>query len=236
MDVGLYLILVTPGAASLKRYLNINDVTDICKQRGWGYNDHGDAQPFSDEQFKKVAELMGNFAGNPAYRGLFENLASWIVKRLRPRKTFEFGCGPGYLIECLTRMGVDACGLDGNRHFWNDFQVRHYSNRHRYIIDPLFEKPVQKADALISIEVFEHIPDEALHRIMTRVRDEVSPDFIVFSSTPFASEVPCWDVRWGHINLKQPEAWVELFLRYGFRLHDVKPPVTEWAQLYVSAR
>jgi hypothetical protein len=133
-------------------------------------------------------------------------------------------------------MGIDAYGFDGNRHFWGEFQLRHHDIRQRYVLDPLFTSRVQKSDVFISIEVFEHIPDDALHNIMMRVRYEAQPNFIVFSSTPFASELPGWDVQWGHINLKQPDEWSEFFSRYGYQLHDLKPPVTQWAQLYLKRR
>jgi len=216
----------------LKIYLTIDEVSSLCRNRGWGFGEDGNPRPFSEEHFKKIAELLGHFGGNPAYRALFEALASWICNTLHTKTSLEIGCGPGYLIECMVRLGVDAHGIDGNRHFWNDFQLLRYNNKHRYVLDALFEKPVQRADTFISIEVFEHIPDDRLHHIMKRVRDEVRPRFIVFSSTPFASEIPSWDLQWGHINLKQPAEWTRFFSQYGFRLHSAKPPVTEWSQLY----
>ena len=216
----------------MREYLDVKRVAKFCRENGWGYSAEGTPQPFTEEQFKKIAELMGNVENNPRYRVLFERLAVWIVKTLRPRSALEFGCGPGYLIRCLANFGVDVRGIDGNRFFWTDFQVRHYGIRDYYVLDPLFEKPVRPADIFASIEVFEHIPDEALNRIMTRVRDEVRPRFIVFSSTPFPESTPNWDLQWGHINLKQPEQWQAFFALHGYKLETVKPPVTAWAQLY----
>ncbi len=74
-----------------------------------------------------------------------------------------------------------------------------------------------------------------MHNILAKVRGEVMPRFIVFSSTPHADPNPGWDFQWGHINIKPPEEWHALFRQYGCELADVRPPVTEWASLYVDA-
>lgn len=216
----------------MKTYLDLKAISQFCKENGWGYSADGQPQAFTEDQFKKVAELCGWVESNPAYRALFNSLARWICARLKPRRSLELGCGPGYLVHCLADMGVEAVGFDGNKSFWQEFQLLHYGKRHRYILDPYFEAPVEQADVFISIEVFEHIPDDSLDRIMSRIRDEILPQFIVFSSTPYKSEDPNWDLQWGHINLKQPDEWARFFAEYGFKLQTTKPPVTEWAQLY----
>ena len=119
----------------MKSYLDLKAVSRFCKENGWGYSAEGIPQAFTEDQFKKVAELLGNVESNPAYRALFTSLARWICGRLKPRRSLEFGCGPGYLIYCLADMGVEAVGIDGNRSFWKDFQLLHYDIRHRYILD-----------------------------------------------------------------------------------------------------
>ena len=216
----------------MKTYLNLKEVSERCRANGWGYSSDGEPLPFTEYQFKKIAELLGNVESNPSYRSLFEELARWIHETLRPRRSLELGCGPGYLVYCMNRLGIDALGVDGNSFFWRDFQLVHYDIRDRYILDPLFELPTQSADLFASIEVFEHIPDDGLHHVMRRVRDDLRSRFIVFSSTPYKSEEPDWDLQWGHINLKQPDDWAKFFSDYGYKLLSDKPPVTEWAQLY----
>ena len=84
--------------------------------------------------------------------------------------------------------------------------------------------------------MFEHIPDEGLYKILTKVREEIQPEFIVFSSTPYADDIPEWDVAWGHCNVKQPDQWASLFKEFGYELSPIRPPILEWSSLYVDSR
>lgn len=42
----------------------------------------------------------------------FDELASWIVKRLSPKSVLEIGCNDGILLNPLERLGVKAFGVD----------------------------------------------------------------------------------------------------------------------------
>lgn len=117
----------------------------------------------------------------------------------------------------------------------NRFFLQHHPEfADRYVLDKFFEQDYDHVDAIISIEVFEHIPDTGLHNILKKLRDRIRPHFIVFSSTPNADPNPGWDMQWGHVNIKQPEEWDELFRSYGYELSTATPPVTEWASLYTA--
>ena len=129
-------------------------------------------------------------------------------------------------------MGIDTVGVDGNGYSKNFFDLKHPKFAHRYHLDPLFEEKYERADLFIAIECFEHIPDASLNRIMDKVRCEIQPEFILFSSTPHPDPDPNWDIQWGHINIKQPMEWHDFFLSHGYELTKGKPPVTVWASLY----
>lgn len=218
----------------MQSYADIPSAQRICAAKGWGYTATGEPVSLTEEQFFEVSKLLGNFDENPAYRSLFEHLAGWIVSELAPQTTLELGCGPGYLLYCLNRLGRLARGVDGNSLFCQRFRQLQPSLKELYILDAFFEQPLQPADAFIAIEVFEHIPDEDLHRIMLRVKRELRPRHIVFSSTPYADANPGWDIQWGHINLKNGKEWEAFFKGFDYRLDPRRPPVTEWAQLYTS--
>lgn len=214
--------------------MTLDELMDRNRELGRGYDALGQPRPLTAQEFFDVSCEMGCNQDDADYRRLFEHLARWIQRTLKPRSTLEIGCGPGYLLDCLNQLGIDAIGVDGNGVSRAFFLGRHPMFADRYLIDPVFEGTYRPVDAVIAIECFEHIPDEGLHALMTRLRDELKPKFVVFSSTPHPSPFPEWDLQWGHINLKPPEDWDALFSRFGFIRSNVKPPVTEWATLYVA--
>lgn len=215
--------------------LSLAELLALNRQLGRGFDPAGSPRPLSDREFFEVASEMGQTQRNAEYRRLQEFLAVWIRDALAPSSALEIGSGPGYLLYCLNRLGIDARGVDGNPYSKAHFDRCHPEFAARYVLDRYFEGSYGPADAVVSIEVFEHIPDDGLERILEKLRRQVRPRHFVFSSTPHPDPNPGWDLQWGHINIKQPEQWHGLFARFGYRPVDTRPPITEWATLYVDA-
>lgn len=213
----------------------IADVTAENRITGRGYDQSGCARAFTDKEFFEVSCEMQLNQNNPDYRGLFEGLAVWVKNRLGINTAIELGSGPGYLLYCLNKLGIDCTGIDGNPYSKEFFDSLHREFSDKYVLDKLFEQTYAPVDAFISIEAFEHINDEGIINIMRKVTSELKPRFIVFSSTPHADPNPGWDEHWGHINMKSSPQWHALFASYGYQLHEEKPPVTEWASLYIDS-
>ena len=216
-------------------YLTIKEILEINKKRNFGYDNEGNIRPFSSEEFYNISCEMGLNQDNPEYRKLFDNFAAWISRNLKVRSGLEIGSGPGYLLNCLNQIGIETNGVDGNTFSQQYFKEKHLKYANYYHLDPLFEKNYSEADVLIAVEVFEHIDDAGLASIFRKISEEVRPKFIVFSSTPFADPNPGWDSQWGHINIKPTEDWDRLFLQHGFAKSSKRPPITEWARLYIDA-
>lgn len=213
---------------------SIEKIVTLNKLSGRGYDELGNVRSFTDKEFFDISCEMALNQTNPDYCRLFKGLADWVKNALRVSTALEIGSGPGYLLNCLNKLNIDCAGIDGNPFSKAFFDENHPEFAEKYFIDKFFEKDYAPVDTLLSIEVFEHIPDEGLINILTKVKNELKPKFIVFSSTPFADPNPGWDLQWGHINLKTPAEWQELFNSFGYRLHAAKPPVTEWASLYAD--
>lgn len=196
----------------------------------------GEVRALTDLEFFEISRKLGFNQHHPGYRSLFESLANWIKGELNVKSALELGCGPGYLISCLNYLGIDTIGVDGNRYSQKFFQEAHPSYAQHYFLDKFFQYHYSPAQAFIAIEVFEHIPDEGLHKIMARVREEIRPEFVVFSSTPYPDAIPAWDIAWGHCNIKSPNQWHDFFRQFGYELSPIRPPITEWASLYVDSR
>ena len=214
---------------------SIEEIIVENKISGRGYDEFGRIRSFTEKEFFDVSCLMGLNQGNPEYRQLFEYLTDWVMSHLRIRTAIEIGAGPGYFLYCLNKRGIDCTGIDGNPHSKELFDSLHPEFSSRYVLDKLFENTYAPVDALFSIETFEHIPDEGISNIMRKVTSELKPKIILFSSTPHADPNPGWDEQWEHINIKSSSEWHELFSSYGYHLHQAKPPVTEWASLYVHS-
>jgi len=199
---------------------------------GRGYDSKGHPRPLGEHEFFEISGEMGWNQNNPDYRKLFENLASYVGKLPMIRSALEMGCGPGYLLYCLNKIGIDTVGVDGNGYSKDFFIRKHPEFAHKYHLDPVFAGKYEKVDLFIAIECFEHIPDAGLHLMMDKVRGEIQPEYILFSSTSYPDPNPNWDIQWGHINIKQPDEWKEFFLSYGYELSKEVPPITAWASLY----
>ena len=213
-------------------YPTVEDLVKANRKSGRGFTPTGEARALTSQEFFEISCEMGWNQDNPEYRALFEGLAKWVNDTLGVARVLEIGSGPGYLLNCLNELGMDAWGVDGNPFSRAFFVCHHPRHAHRYALDPTFSNVYQPADAFVSIEVFEHIPDEGLHNILGKVRDQVHPEYVIFSSTPYVDPNENWDLQWGHINIKQPAEWDRLFSEYGYDRTSLRPPVTEWAALY----
>lgn len=138
----------------------------------------------------------------------FKGVAREIVKWLRPRRTLEFGCALGFLVEALRDGGVDAWGAD-----LSDFAI----SRVRDDIKPFCSlrnilatpETQEHYDLVICIEVLEHLSAEEGERAIAnlcRLGDEV-----LFSSTPDESHPDPT-----HQNVRPADDWIEIFRRCGF--------------------
>jgi 2-polyprenyl-3-methyl-5-hydroxy-6-metoxy-1,4-benzoquinol methylase len=213
----------------------IDDIIRKNAVTGRGLDAAGKPRPLTAREFFDVSVELGLNQHNPEYRQLFETLAFWMRLNLPGvRSTLEIGAGPGYLIHCLAQLGIDSQGIDGNPFSREYFAQCHPQSAQRYAIDAEFSGDYGPRDAVLAIEVFEHIPDPYLHTIMEKLRHKVCPKFVVFSSTPYPDPHEGWDLQWGHINLKSGAQWDAFFAQWGYLRAAIRPPVTEWAALYVD--
>ena len=214
--------------------LTISDVLELNKKRGYGYDEFKNFRPLTSKEFFDISCEIGCNQDNPEYRNLFEKLSRWISKNLKVQSALEIGSGPGYFLNCLNELGVDARGMDGNSFSQEYFKSKHPKYSDRYHLDPLFQESYSPVDVLLTIEVFEHIDDNGLVAVFKKIKEQIKPKFIVFSSTPHADPNEGWDLQWGHINMKPTTEWDKLFAQNGFVVSANRPPVTPWARLYIN--
>jgi hypothetical protein len=205
------------------------DLMIINSVLGRGLDEFGQPRPYTDEEFFLISHQIGANQFNSNYRKLFEVLSQWIIREINPKSSLEIGAGPGYLLNCLNFLGVDSVGVDGNEFSKKLYSTLHPLYRDKYFLDKTFVGNYGDMDLLIAIECFEHINDEDLNGLMTKISTKNNPKKIIFSSTPFTFELENFDFQWGHINIKSESEWIDFFAKFNYKIMDLKPPVTEWA-------
>ena len=144
---------------------------------------------------------------------------------------FEFGSGLGFFLSACQRVGLyKHVGYDINP-YERDFAISKGIDSGRYLIGKF--KTHGSYDAIYSTEVFEHMTDAELRKVMP-VLYNACKKYFYFTSTPHASADPAWDIEWGHINIKQKDEWIALFKKHGFDYMRDANEVTSWGLLFVK--
>ena len=144
---------------------------------------------------------------------------------------FEFGSGLGFFLSACQRIGLyKHVGYDINP-YERDFAISKGIDPGRYLIGKF--KTHGSYDAIYSTEVFEHITDAELKKVMP-ILYKACNKYFYFTSTPHASADPAWDIEWGHINIKQKDEWIALFKKHGFDYMRDANEVTSWGLLFVK--
>lgn len=141
------------------------------------------------------------------YNGTFEKYAEDLIRMFNPRSTLEIGCAKGFLVKALRDKGVAAYGVD-----ISEYAV---SDAHPDAAEYLFVHDVTKptditfpvVDLIISIDTFEHIPEEHLETVWKFMR-KCGRDYYVKVGT---LKTPDWEHDASHITMHSIEWWQKKF-------------------------
>jgi len=144
---------------------------------------------------------------------------------------FEFGSGLGFFLSACQRIGLyNHVGYDINP-YERDFAISKGIDPGRYLLGDFARLKISKYDAIYSTEVFEHMVDGELNAVLPKLYKACNKYFY-FTSTPFTSTIPEWDIEWGHINIKQKDEWIALFKKHGFDYLQDATDVCSWGLLF----
>ena len=147
------------------------------------------------------------------------------------KSVFEFGSGLGFFLSACQRIGLyNHVGYDINS-YERDFAISKGIDPGRYLIGKF--KTHGSYDAIYSTEVFEHMTDAELKKVMP-ILYKACNKYYYFTSTPHASADPAWDIEWGHINIKQKDEWIAVFKRHGFDYMQDATDVCSWGLLFTK--
>lgn len=169
------------------------------------------------EQFLDYELNAGINADNPAFHEL-ARLSIAELKEYNIQSVMDFGAGTGVYSQAAHLAGYEVSVYD----IWKSHRdyIKQYFPHLKQI------RKVKTTDAMLFIEVAEHMTDEELTKLM----DSIKPRVILFSSIPYKN--PIFDAEWGHINIKPEAAWDEFFSRYGYAVSKLVKYPTEWARVY----
>lgn len=158
------------------------------------------------------------------------------------KSVFEFGSGLGFFLSACQRIGLyNHVGYDINP-YERDFAISKGIDPLKYILAKWVKKYQlgrykleikEKYDAIYSTEVFEHMTDKDISFVMP-ILYKACNKYFYFTSNPFTSTIPEWDIEWGHINIKQKDEWIALFKKHGFDYLQDATDVCSWGLLFVK--
>lgn len=192
-------------------------------------------QKFSDQQVFDYANLHHYIQEDENYMKGHHDVADWLIETFKPIRIVEIGCGPGAMLErFLDRKVPQVNGFDLNPVFQEYFVTRnpHYEDNYHVadittaILDGVF-------DLCVSIEVFEHIPQDKIEPLLSMLADHFKVFY--FSSTPFRESIR-FDEQWGHISVHTHEKWIEIFERNGWKYVSNPQKITKHDHLFKSTR
>ena len=154
----------------------------------------------------------------------FINLAKLTIDQVADidiKTVLDYGAGVGVYAEQARLKGYDVYAYD----IWESHR--------NYMADKFPElkqtdKPVT-TDLMLFIEVAEHMTDDEVKQLL----EQVHPKYILFSACNTHSDI---DEYWGHINIKQPEAWHEVLAQYGYEVIKQLNLPTDHTFLYGSRK
>lgn len=197
-----------------------------------------EAKPWDDKRFFEYGLINGYTQENPGYTQGHHAVADWLIETLKPESMIEFGSGPGAMLERFLTSNVVSLGLEINDYSIDYFRTRNpvfadFVKKVDFAVDDLGELQFDKTDLGISIEVFEHIdkPEKWWDDFISLLSKSFKHFY--FTSTPNRASVQ-FDKQLGHYNVRQKEAWIDLFERNGWKYTGNPMKICSWDMLFTS--
>lgn len=126
-----------------------------------------------------------------------------IIKKYKPKKVLDVGCGLGFLVDCLRANGLDAVGVDGSealKEFWKGDYYQVADANSLPFNDNTF-------DLVISTDFFEHIPEDEIKQVYSEMKRVVKPGGKILAS--IAMDRPLVNYQYIYHVTNKPKSWWE---------------------------
>jgi len=176
----------------------------------------------TDDEYDKIVPNGRDEAYGEGFMKFLEldhGWSSWLLGQIlwlmfKPKSAVEFGCGTGAVLASLMERGVNVRGYD-NSAATKEFAARLNSELPSCITQADLAGYVKAdlSDLAISIEVLEHLPEEAAPLAVKSIAD--AAPLAVITACPPIGRNPL------HLNEQPFEYWMQLFLETGMQLDSI---------------
>lgn len=135
-------------------------------------------------------------------------VADWMAAAHRGAWVLDVGCGPGIYVSAMRRVGLNACGVDGDSRLVESDHLARLNFVENWSDYPFGLHPF---DVVLSLEVGEHIPEAGALNYL-RFINRTGARVVYFSAARPGQGGE------GHINCQPKSYWVERFHKMGFWL------------------
>ena len=170
----------------------------------------------------------------PAHRYLLPAVTK-ALQQCGARTVLDLGCGNGAVTSALAKMGFEMTGMDSSETGLAIAREKYpgISFQHANIETPLPPEICQRFDAVIAVEVIEHL---LLPRaLFQRAREAIKPNGTFIATTPYHGYVKNlvlamtnkFDSHWhplrdyGHVKFFSPATLTQLFSEQSFAIESV---------------
>lgn len=153
---------VVEGVLGYKRLDPIPDtksVDDFYKNKYYEMIKEGTGKP--EQLSRMLAEDKKAASAERAWlnKTTYSDIAHFIKKYSAGKKVLDIGCGTGDLVEVLEANGLDVSGLDPSTYAIEVAKAAGCKKVYNNSLEDFFKNNTEKFDAVVLVNVLEHVPD-----------------------------------------------------------------------------
>jgi SAM-dependent methyltransferase len=173
---------------------------------------------FYDKDYFEVSEIPKGYGGYEDH-AFFKDFAQYIHHNFLPRTALDFGCGKGFIVKWLRRLGVDAKGID-----ISEYAVAKTPEecKEHVTVDDMRSFNHAPFDVVISLESMEHILPKDMDVTIKNLAN-LTNEWAIISTPAAATEERTTDSGHdiSHVGLHTNDWWTDKFKEVGFEVRSV---------------